>query len=171
MPRIVDISVDGTKNSPGSEADGEVILDIQIAAASYFTATGKPAEIRVYWANDIAPAVRAAIKDGCDVCSISWGMDEAGWRAHAAHDMEQAAIEAVNSGMIVFAAAGDNDSSDGGVSAANVDLPAGCPLLRNRLESIPGESIGRRNRRRLLNLLSDSSVASEGSQGIRSHGP
>jgi kumamolisin len=127
MPRIVDISVDGTKNSPGSEADGEVILDIQIAAASYFTATGKPAEIRVYWANDIAPAVRAAIKDGCDVCSISWGMDEAGWRAHAAHDMEQAAIEAVNSGMIVFAEAGDNDSSDGGVSAANVDLPAGCP--------------------------------------------
>ena len=79
VPKIIDVSVDSTKNTPGGDADGEVILDIQISAAAYFVATGKPAEIRVYWASDIAPAVRAAIKDGCDVCSISWGMDEAGW--------------------------------------------------------------------------------------------
>lgn len=129
VPKIVDVSVDSTKNTPGSDADGEVSLDIQISAAAYFVATGKPAEIRVYWANDIAPAVRAAIKDGCDVCSISWGMDEAGWGVQAAHDMEQAAIEATAAGMVVFAASGDNDSSDGGLSPANVDLPAGCPHI------------------------------------------
>jgi subtilase family serine protease len=41
--------------------------------------------------------------------------------------MEQAAAEAVAAGMIVFAAAGDNDSSDGGPSPANVDAPASCP--------------------------------------------
>lgn len=127
LPNITDISVDGTKNHPGGEADGEVALDIQVAAAAYYVATGKPATIRVYWASDIAIAVRAAAKDGCDVCSISWGADEAVWGKAAADDMEAAAQEAAHAGMTVFAASGDNDSSDGGPSAANVDLPAGCP--------------------------------------------
>jgi kumamolisin len=127
MPSITDVSVDGTNNSPGGSADGEVTLDIQISAASYFVATGKPSTIRVYWANDIAPAVRAAIKDGVDVFSISWGADETTWGVAAAHNMEQAAIEAAAAGMVLFAASGDNDSSDGGPTSANVDLPAGCP--------------------------------------------
>lgn len=127
LPQIIDVSVDGTQNTPGQDADGEVALDIQVAAAAYYVATGKPATIRVYWAQDIAIGVRAAIKDGCDVCSISWGADEANWGKIAADDMEQAAIEAVAAGMVVFAASGDNDSSDGGPSSANVDLPAGCP--------------------------------------------
>lgn len=127
LPQIVDVSVDSTKNAPGNDADVEVALDIQVAAAAYYAATGKPASIRVYWASDIAPAVRAALKDGCDVCSISWGADEADWGEAAAKDMEQAAIEATAGGMLVLAASGDNDSSDGGVTPANVDLPAGCP--------------------------------------------
>lgn len=129
VPSIVDVSVDGTQNAPGSsDADGEVALDIQVAAAAYAAATGgKAARIRVYWAQDIASAVRAAAKDGCDVCSISWGADEATWGRAAADDMEQAAAEAVAAGTIVLAASGDNDSSDGGASPANVDAPASCP--------------------------------------------
>ena len=127
VPNITDVSVDGTKNTPGGDADDEVALDIQVAAAGYYAATGKPANIRVYWAQDIAPAVRAATKDGCDVCSISWGADEAEWGAAAGADMEQAALAAVNAGMVVFAASGDNDSSDGGSTPANVDLPASAP--------------------------------------------
>ena len=90
MPHVTDISVDGTQNNPGQhvgeehDPDIEVALDIQVAAASYFVATGKPAIIRVYWAADadhgaIAAAIRAATTDGCDVCSISWGSDEANW--------------------------------------------------------------------------------------------
>jgi kumamolisin len=127
LPQIIDVSVDHTKNAPGGEADGEVALDIQVAAAAYYAATEKTATIRVYWASDIAPAVRAALRDGCDVCSISWGADEAIWGEAAAKDMEQAAIEATAAGMVVLAASGDNDSSDGGDTQANVDLPAGCP--------------------------------------------
>ena len=127
VPSITDVSVDGTENTPGGDADDEVALDIQVAAAGYYMATGKPATIRVYWAQDIAPAVRAATKDGCDVCSISWGADEAEWGAAAGADMEQAALAAVNAGMVVFAASGDNDSSDGGSTPANVDLPASAP--------------------------------------------
>jgi kumamolisin len=129
-PNIVDVSVDGTKNSqcnPRNDADGEVALDIQVAGAAYAVATGKPANIRIYWAQDIAKAVAAAAADGCDVCSISWGADEASWGAAAGDAMEQTAAAATAAGMVVFAASGDNDSSDGGPGRANVDLPASAP--------------------------------------------
>jgi subtilase family serine protease len=133
MPSVTNVSVDGAQNSPGQDpgADGEVALDIQVAAAAYAIATGQPATIRMYWASNalgsIAAAVRAATADGCDVCSISWGSDEANWGAQAGTNMEQAAKAATDAGMVVFAASGDNDSSDGGPNPANVDLPASCP--------------------------------------------
>jgi len=132
VPQITDVSVDGTQNTPNPDPngpDGEVALDIEVAGAAYYAATGNPATIRVYWAQDIAAAVRAATADGCDVCSISWGADEANWGAQAAQDMEQAAADATAAGMIVFAASGDNDSSDGGPNPANVDLPASAPHI------------------------------------------
>ncbi|MGH9476184.1 MAG: S53 family peptidase [Terriglobales bacterium] len=132
VPSIADVSVDGTQNTPnqgGSAGDNdiEVALDIQVAAASYYAATGKPATIRMYWSQDIASAVAKATTDGCDVCSISWGADEAVWGTTAAQQMETAAVSAVTAGMIVFAASGDNDSSDGGPTPANVDCPSSCP--------------------------------------------
>ncbi len=132
VPSITDVSVDGTQNTPNQsgqagEADYEVALDIQVAAASYYAATGKAATIRMYWSQDIASAVEKATSDGCDVCSISWGADEAEWGATAAQQMESAAESAVAAGMVVFAAAGDNDSSDGGSTPANVDCPSSCP--------------------------------------------
>lgn len=129
-PSITDVSVDGTNNSqqrPQNDADYEVALDIQIAGAAYYLATGRAANIRVYWAQDIAPAVAKAAADGCDVCTISWGNDEAAWGNQACIEMEAAAAAAIEAGMIVFAAAGDNDSSDGGPNSANVDCPASCP--------------------------------------------
>jgi kumamolisin len=132
-PNVVDDTSLGGRNAFGidTNADGEVALDIQVAAAAYYAATGKPASIRVYWATnsigEIAAAVRKATGDGCDVCSISWGADEAVWGPDAAEQMEQAAQAAVAAGMVVFAASGDNDSADGGPTPANVDLPASCP--------------------------------------------
>ena len=132
VPSITDISVDGTTNTPNQsgqagDADFEVALDIQVAGAAYYAATGKTATIRVYWSQDIASAVAKAAGDGCDVCSISWGADEADWGATAAQQMESAAQAATAGGMVVFGAAGDNDSGDGGSSPANVDCPASCP--------------------------------------------
>jgi len=127
-PNIVDVSVDGTTNNPGrSDADGEVALDIQIAGAVNAYMTSAPAEIRMYWARDIGAAVAKAAADGCDVCSISWGADEAEWGLAAATAMETIAAQATAMGMVVFAAAGDNDSSDGGPTPANVDCPGSCP--------------------------------------------
>jgi kumamolisin len=145
LPQITDISVDGTQNNPNQhvgeqqDPDIEVALDIQVAAAAYYVATGNPATIRVYWASNsdpgaIAAAVRAATTDSCDVCSISWGSDEANWKAWGQQvgrdliaDMEAAANAATQAGMIVLAASGDNDSSDGGPDPANVDIPSACP--------------------------------------------
>jgi kumamolisin len=133
VPSITDVSVDGTKNSPNqntgsnSDADVEVALDIQVAGAAYYAATGQPATIRMYWAQDIAPAVAKAAQDGCDVCSISWGADENTWGTLNADEMESAAATATDLGMIVFAASGDNNSSDGGNTPANVDCPSSCP--------------------------------------------
>jgi kumamolisin len=130
LPNVTDVSVDGTQNSqcnPQNDADGEVALDIQVAGASFAVATGEAATIRVYWSQDITKAIMAAASDGCDVCSISWGADEAEWGSSAGEALEQAAMAATSAGMIVFAASGDNDSSDGGPTPANVDLPASAP--------------------------------------------
>lgn len=128
-PQLTDVSVDGTTNRLGGGADVEVALDIQIAGASYYVATGSPARIRVYWAQDITQALLRAAADGCDVCSISWGADEANWGVAAAQQLEMAAAAATQAGMVIFAAAGDNDSSDGGPTPANVDLPAAAPHI------------------------------------------
>jgi kumamolisin len=132
VPSITDVSVDGTKNTPNQpgnagEADFEVGLDIEVAGASYYVATGQAATIRVYWSQDIGTAIAKAAADGCDVCSISWGADEAQWGTSAADALEQSAETATAGGMAVFGAAGDNDSSDGGPTPANVDCPSSCP--------------------------------------------
>jgi len=132
VPSITDVSVDGTKNTPnqsGSAGDDdyEVALDIQVSGAAYYAATGQAATIRVYWSQDIGTAVAKAAADGCDVCSISWGSDEANWGTTAAEQMETTAASATAKGMVIFAAAGDNDSSDGGPTPANVDCPSSCP--------------------------------------------
>jgi subtilase family serine protease len=95
----------------------------------------------MYWADatdfgSMATAITAAASDGCDVCSISWGTDEANWHAAArstgvdyAQQLNAAAQSATSAGMVIFAAAGDNDAADGGQDPANVDLPASCPFV------------------------------------------
>ena len=58
--------------------------------------------------------------------------------------MESAATDATDEGMIVFAAAGDNDSSDGGSTPANVDVPSSCPHVigcGGTLKTITGETV------------------------------
>ena len=144
-PGITNVSIDGASRRPNlhigetSDPDIEVTMDIQVAAAAYSIATGKAADIRVYWAPNrpgaIAKAVRQAVADGCDTCSISWGADEGIWKGwstsdqHYIADMEDAAKTAAAAGMIVFAASGDNDANDGGSNPANVDVPSSCPSV------------------------------------------
>lgn len=142
LPPIVvtNISVDGTQNSPSNppdlnSADVEVALDIEIAAATYYYATGKMPEIKVFFAENTYEAmeavINAAVAAKCDVLSISWGADEASWQQDApgaAESLEAAAQAAAASGMVILAASGDSSSSDGN-SGTNVDVPAACPHI------------------------------------------
>lgn len=134
LPRIAvtDVSMDGAGNAPGDDADGEVALDIQVAAAAYFYLTGKLPAIRVYWAGNTADAFAAAIAraaaDGCDVLSISWGTSENNLDAASVRACEAAAAAAAKLGMVVTAAAGDNSASDG-LGGVTVDFPSCCPSI------------------------------------------
>jgi kumamolisin len=139
LPQIIPtaVSVNGGQNSPGQpwpsgEADGEVLLDIQVAAAAYYYCTGQLPSIQVFFApnNDASfvDVINAAVAADCDVLSISWGADEARWDPSAADEVEAAAQAATESGCIVFAASGDNSSSDGD-PGANVDMPSSCPHI------------------------------------------
>jgi len=133
-PTVVDVSVNGGTNSGDltDPASGEVALDIQAAAASYWVATGKPAVIRVYYApnaNDsIEAATNQAAHDGCDVFSWSWGANEFVTGEAACMAMNMAVRRALSLGMVVLAASGDNGSRDIVASGwpANVDSPASC---------------------------------------------
>lgn len=122
--------------SPGNQPDGsdasvEVTLDMELAAAAYSVATGKSANLLMIWcpatSQGIINGINAAHTAGAAVCSISWGADEAEWGTNAGDALEFAAEQSCIDGMTTFAASGDNDSSDGGSGAANVDLPASAP--------------------------------------------
>lgn len=134
LPQIVptDVPVSGGQNSPGTAADGEVLLDIQVAAAVYYYCTGQMPEIRMYFApNDssaFATVINQTVADECDVLSISWGSDEDSWDPAVARQVESAAAAATENGCVIFAASGDNSSSDGS-PGANVDLPSSCPHI------------------------------------------
>ncbi|MBI3833526.1 MAG: S53 family peptidase [Planctomycetes bacterium] len=135
MPRIevTDVSLDGARNSPGGEADAEVLLDIETSAAAYYYATGRVPTIKVFWAendfNSFEKVVDAAVEADCDVLSISWGADELRWEQGApgaARSLEAVVQLACEKGLVVFAASGDNSSGDGD-AGANVDMPSACP--------------------------------------------
>lgn len=129
-PNITDVPCDAS-NSPGSDADGEVELDLQYACGSYSYCTGEPAQIRVYWATDFEPALTKIIADkksGVNIVAISnsWGGPEDSIGAATCQQVDTLIAEAVSLGMMFFAAAGDNDSGDG-EPGTHVDFPASSP--------------------------------------------
>jgi len=130
-PRVTAISVDGGQNSPGSsDADAEVILDIEVAGA---VAPG--ASLAVYFAPNtdqgFVDAVTEAVHDTThkpSVISISWGGPEDSWTQQARTAMNAALQDAATLGVTVVVAAGDSGSSDGvGDGKLHVDFPASSP--------------------------------------------
>jgi len=134
LPQIhpTDIPVNGGQNSPGTDADGEVLLDIQVAAAAYYFCTGQVPAIKMFFAPNadasFAAVFQSAVTAACDVLSISWGKDEDAWDPSVANQVEAAAQSATENGCVLFAASGDNSSGDG-APGANVDLPSSCPHI------------------------------------------
>src|SRR5271166_1959597 len=130
-PAVTEVGVDGATNSPGGEADGEVMLDIEVVGA---VAPG--ASIAVYFAPNsgdqgFIDAVSQAVHDTTNkpsVVSISWGGPEDQWTQQGREQMEQVLTEAAALGVTVTVAAGDNGSTDGVQGEQqHVDFPASAP--------------------------------------------
>ncbi len=132
-PHVTTVRVDGGHNQPSTpdSADGEVMLDIEVAAA-----VAPKAKIAVYFAPNtdkgFLDAITMAIHDTTNkpsVVSISWGGPESNWTAQAMNSFDQALQTAAALGVTVCCAAGDNGSGDGaGDEAAHVDFPASSPF-------------------------------------------
>jgi kumamolisin len=128
------VGVAGGRNQPGvdSKADGEVMLDIEVA---HSVAPG--AKIVVYFApgttNGFTSAVKAAIHDSANnpsVLSISWGGPEVAWTTQMVNSLESALADAARVGLTVLAASGD-DGSRNNVQDNNVHVnyPASSPQV------------------------------------------
>lgn len=130
VPTIIDVECDA-KNAPGSDADGEVALDIEVAAGVYSYCTGAAAQVRMYWATDFVPAVEKIIADiqagvKISAVSISWGAPEDQIGQATANQVDAVFAKLAAFGVPFFAASGDNDSGDG-ESGLHVDFPAASP--------------------------------------------
>jgi len=114
MPKVSAVSVDGAINKPGGDADGEVMLDIEVVGA---TAPG--AAIAVYFAPNtdqgFHDAISKAVHDDVrkpSIISISWGLAEDQWTDQARNAINAALQDAAAMGVTVTVAAGDDGSTD-----------------------------------------------------------
>ena len=136
VPSVTAVSVDGTSNQPGADpdTDGEVMLDIEVAAS---LAPG--ASIVVYfapfteqgWVDVVSTAVHDT-QHHPSVLSISWGYTEGQdiWTAQAVRAVNQAFQAAAVMGMTICVASGDDGSEDQLADGqAHVDFPASSPYV------------------------------------------
>jgi kumamolisin len=129
-PSVEAISVDRATNTPGSDADGEVMLDIEVIGA---VAPG--AALAVYFGPNTTDgfydAIAAAVHDTQrqpSVISISWGQAEDAWTPSQMDAYEALFADAAAAGISVYVAAGDNGATDGDSDGAlHVDFPASSP--------------------------------------------
>ena len=132
-PTVTAVSVDKAKNVPGKDpngADGEVLLDIEVAGA-----VAHGAHIAVYFAPNtdqgFIDAITTAVHDTSrkpSVISISWGGPESSWTQQSLTALDSACQAAAVLGVSITVAAGDNGSDDGvGDGANHVDFPASSP--------------------------------------------
>jgi kumamolisin len=131
-PTVTAVGVDGTGNTPEGDpngADGEVLLDIEVAGA---LAPG--AELVVYFAPNTDRGFLDALSTAVHAdptpaaVSISWGQNEDEWTAQARTAMDEAMADAAVLGVTVCAASGDDGSTDNATDGqAHVDFPASSP--------------------------------------------
>ncbi len=147
-PTVTSVSVDGGANQPtnANSADGEVLLDIEVAGG---VAPG--AKIVVYFAPNTSQGFQDALsmaihdsKHNPSVISISWGGPESTWTQQSLQSFDSAAQSGAAMGVTITVACGDNGSSDGVNDGGNhVDFPASSPNVLaaggTRLDSAGGK--------------------------------
>ncbi len=133
-PVVKAVSVDGGKNAPTTpnSADGEVLLDIEVAGA-----VAQEATLVVYFAPNtdqgFLDAITKAVHDTTNkpsVVSISWGAAEMNWTQQAMTNFNETFKAAALLGVTICVASGDNGSSDGVTDGkVHVDFPASSPYV------------------------------------------
>ena len=133
-PVVEAVIVGKGQNNPGVDAgaDGEVMLDIEVAGA---VAPG--ARIAVYFGGntdrDFHDALAAAVHDAertPSVVSISWGSPEPNWTGQARQVFDDVLVDAAALGVTVLAAAGDHGAGDLATDGkAHADYPASSPYM------------------------------------------
>jgi kumamolisin len=133
-PSVKAVSVDGAINKPttANGADGEVMLDIEVAGA-----VAPDASIVVYFAPNtdqgFLDAITQAIHDTTNkpsVISISWGAAEVAWTSQSLNSFNEAFKAASLLGVTICAAAGDSGSDDSvGDGKVHVDFPSSSPYV------------------------------------------
>jgi kumamolisin len=134
-PQVIAISVDGAANAPVGDpnsADGEVMLDIEVAGAIV-----PNAKIGVYFAPNtdrgFIDAITTAIHDTVNqpsIISISWGGAEDTWPGQSRTVMNQAFQDAAALGVSVLVASGDDGSTDRLQDGKlHVDFPGASPFV------------------------------------------
>lgn len=131
-PRVTAVGVDGAKNEPGADpdgADGEVLLDIEVAGA-----LAPKADLLVYFAPNTDAGFVDAVSQAAHAdptpaaISISWGQSEDDWTAQARTAFDAALIDAAALGVTVTVASGDDGSTDRASDGkSHVDFPAASP--------------------------------------------
>ena len=132
-PSVTAVGVDGAANTPGGDADTEVMLDIEMAAA-----LAPKAQIAVYFAPNtdqgFVDAINTAVHDTArnpSVVSISWGGPEESYTAQSLVNYDAVFQDAAALGVTILVAAGDNGSSDVNPpdKKKRVDFPSSSPLV------------------------------------------
>lgn len=137
VPNVTAVSVDNGQNAPSNaqSADGEVMLDIEVAAS---IAPG--AKFVVYFAagatdRDFLDAITQAVHDDINkpsVISVSWGGPEAAASASFQSEFDQVLQSAAALGITVTVASGDSGAADEGPNEwddlSHADFPASSPF-------------------------------------------
>jgi kumamolisin len=134
-PTVTAQGVDGGTNQAGQDpdgADGEVLLDIEVAGA-----IAPKAAVVVYFAPNTDDGFVDAVTQAAHASpaptaiSISWGGSEDTWTAQSRSALDSAIADAALLGVTVTAAAGDSGSADssgsGADGGAHCDFPASSP--------------------------------------------
>lgn len=127
VPKVDVVSVAGGGSQPGGDADGEVMLDVEVIGA-----LAQGAAIAIYFAPNTDQGFYEAISQAAhdsarnpSVISISWGGPEDSWASTTLQAMESALQDASTLGVTVTAASGDSGSTDGETDGQqHVDYPA-----------------------------------------------
>jgi kumamolisin len=133
-PSLQIVGIDGAKNSPGQDADGEVALDCQVIGA-----VAPDANQQLIFAPNsdqgfLDAVTRATFPEAGEkqntAISISWGECESAWSDQAIQNMDAAFKKAALKGISIFCASGDNGAKDNAKDGKyNADFPSSDPWV------------------------------------------